>query len=69
MMIEQLIGKKVRVLTNDRDFSGKLIPNKLTPIVGVCTFAGRNEMLDIFQITIDRTPIFPIQFKDVEILD
>lgn len=69
MMLEQLIGKKVRVRINDRDFSGKVIPTKFTSIVGICTFAGKNAVLDTFQITVDRTPIFPIQFKDVEILD
>lgn len=69
MMLEQLIGKRVRVRINDRDFRGRVITTKFTTIVGVCTFAGMNDLLGVFQITVGRTPIFPIQFKDVELLD
>jgi hypothetical protein len=66
--MEQLIGKKIRVKIPDRDIIGKLEPNKFTFVTGICTFAGYNEYLEDYQITIGRMPIFPIQFKDVEIL-
>jgi hypothetical protein len=68
-MMEQLIGKKIKVRINDRDFSGKIIPNKFTFISGECTFAGYNKYIEEWQVTIGRTPIFPIQFKYVEVLD
>jgi hypothetical protein len=68
-MMEQLIGKKIKVCINDRDFSGKILPTKFTFVTGVCTFAGYNDIIGEWQVTINRTPIFPIQFKDVEVLD
>lgn len=68
MMLEQLIGKIIRVRIPDRDSMGKEIPNLFTTIQGVCRFAGKNNILDVFQVTVDRTPIFPIQFKDVEVI-
>jgi hypothetical protein len=69
MMLQQLIGKKIKVRINDRDFRGKINPNKFTFIFGECTFAGYNDVLDVYQVTVGKTPIFPIQFKDVEVLD
>ena len=66
--MEQLIGRTVRVKILYRDDVGKTIPNKFTYISGKCQFAGYNKWLDVWQITIDRMPIFPIQFKDVEII-
>jgi hypothetical protein len=68
MMLNQLIGKRVRVRINDRDNFGKTLHNKFTYISGICKFAGYNKYLDVYQITVDRTPIYPIQFKDVTIL-
>lgn len=68
MMLDQLIGKKVRVRINDRDMNGKVLPNVFTHIEGKCYFAGYNTLLDVYQITIDRTPLFPIQFKDIQLL-
>lgn len=67
--MEQLIGKNIIVRINDRDGMGKVIPNKFTTISGICTFAGYNSLLDVWQVTVGRTPIFPIQFKDVQILN
>jgi hypothetical protein len=68
-MFDNLIGKKIRVSINDRDINGKVIPNRFTSIDGICTFAGYNTILEVWQVTIGRTPIFPIQFKNVEILN
>lgn len=67
--MEHLIGKKIKVRINDRDFSGKIIHNKFTSIIGVCTYAGYNKFIGEWQVTVNRTPIFPIKFKDVEVLD
>ncbi len=69
MMFDNLIGKNIRVSINDRDINGKVIPNKFTTIEGKCRFAGFNPILEVWQVTVDRTPIFPIQFKDVQILN
>jgi hypothetical protein len=66
--MEHLIGKKIRVRIPDRNIIGKIETNRFTFVTGICTFAGYNEYLEDYQITIDRTPIFPIQFKDVEII-
>jgi hypothetical protein len=67
--MEQLIGKKIKVRVNERDFSGKTLMNRFTFVVGICKFAGWNDLIGEWQVTIGRTPIFPIQFKDVEILN
>jgi hypothetical protein len=69
MMLQQLIGRKIKVRINDRDFSGKPLPNKFTYVVGICTFAGFNKNIGEYQVTVNRMPIFPIQFKDVEVID
>lgn len=69
MMFDNLIGKKIRVSINDRDDNGKIIPNRFIFMDGICTFAGYNDILEVWQVTIGRTPIFPIQFKDVKILN
>lgn len=66
--MEQLIGKRIKVKIVDRDTMGKLTPNRFTHITGICTFAGFNEILSVWQVTLGRTPIFPIQFKDVELV-
>lgn len=67
--MEQLIGKRLRVRINDRDESGKELQNKFCFVFGICTFAGYNEILEVWQVTINRMPIFPISFKDVTIID
>jgi hypothetical protein len=67
--MEQLIGKKITVRINDRDSVGKQIPNKFTTVSGICTFAGYNTLLGVWQVTVNRIPIFPIQFKDVQIIN
>jgi hypothetical protein len=64
---ERYLGKKVRVKINDRDINGKLIWNKFTFIEGKCTFIGNNNILNLLQITIDRTPIFPVKEEDIEV--
>ena len=61
MKIDQnLVGKTLTVLISDRDFNGKVIWNKTTTIKGKCKFAGFNKLLGHDQVTIDRTPIWPI---------
>jgi hypothetical protein len=67
--MKELIGKRIRVRINDRDDKGQTIANKFCFIFGTCTFAGYNKSLDVWQVTVDRMPIFPIQFKDVKLLD
>jgi hypothetical protein len=67
--MKQLIGKKITVRINDRDSVGKSIPNKFTTVSGICNFAGYNTLLDVWQVTVNRIPIFPIQFKDVQIIN
>lgn len=36
---------------------------------GLCTFAGINSLHGQFQVTIDRMPIWPVNPKDIIILD
>ena len=67
--MEELIGKRIRVRINDRDESGQIIHDKFCFVYGMCTFAGYNKILDVWQVTVNRMPIFPIQFKDVKILN
>lgn len=66
--MEHLLGKRIRVRINDRDEVGKILSNRFTYISGICTFAGYNKSIGEWQVTLDRTPIFPIQFKDVDII-
>jgi hypothetical protein len=42
--------------------------NRFRFATGVCTFAGFNVFMEQWQVTINRMPIFPIQFKDIEIV-
>lgn len=63
--MESLLRKLVTVKINDRDESGKIIPDKFTTIKGICSFFGYNELLDYYQITINRVPIFPINKSDI----
>lgn len=65
MNLSNLIGKSVTVRINDRDNNGKKIWNKFTTITGKCYYAGYNKALGCNQITIDRTPIFPIKEEDI----
>lgn len=57
---QNLVGKTLTVLISDRDFNGKIIWNKTTTLKGKCTFAGFNNLLGYDQVTIDRTPIWPV---------
>jgi hypothetical protein len=63
--MESLLGKLVTVKINDRDESGKIIPDKFILIKGICSFFGYNEILEHYQITINRIPIFPINKSDI----
>jgi hypothetical protein len=67
--MEQLIGKKLRVRINDRDERGVVMKNRFTHINGICTFIGFNENIGEWQVTLGRTPIFPIEFRDIEVLN
>lgn len=67
--MEELLGKRIRVRINDRDENGQTMFDKFCFVYGTCTFAGYNKVLDVWQVTVDRMPIFPIQFKDVKLLE
>jgi len=62
---DNLIGKSVTVRINARDNEGKIIWNKFTSITGKCRFAGYNEALGCYQVTVNNTPIFPIKEQDI----
>jgi hypothetical protein len=65
---KSLIGKKIKVFTPKRFYPGSKVMVEDHYIVGKCTFAGINEYLGVKQITVDRTPVFPVREIDVEIL-
>lgn len=58
--MKDLVGKKISVIhpkwPKDR-------------ILGVCTFAGVNSLHGDFQVTIGRMPIWPVNPKEVIVLD
>lgn len=62
-----LIGKVITVRIPETDHRGKVIKNRATKITGICTFAGYNEFLGTKQVTVGRTPIFPVTEFDVSL--
>jgi hypothetical protein len=69
MQFTELLNKKVRVRVPGRNETGMVDAKLSSYSVGICKFAGWNPYLEVWQITVGRTPIFPIQFKDVEIIN
>ena len=63
-----LIGKKVKVFIPKRYYPGSKITVDAHHIVGKCTFAGINKFMGVWQITIDRTPVFSVRETDIEIV-
>ena len=64
-----LIGKTIKVKIPARDNYGKELKNQFTYVVGECTYAGPNTILDIpLQVTVNRTPIRVHHINDIEIL-
>jgi hypothetical protein len=62
-----LIGQIITVKIPERDHTGKVIPAKSTKITGTCTYAGYNKYLGTKQVTIGRTPIFPVSELDISL--
>lgn len=65
---KSLLGKRVKVFVPQTFHKGSKITTEATYIVGECTFAGFNWIVGKRQITVDRTPIFPVREEDVEVL-
>lgn len=65
---KSLIGKTVKVYLPQTRYKGSGITTEASYIIGKCTFAGFNWSLNVKQITVDRTPIFPVREVDVEVL-
>jgi len=65
---KSLIGKIVKVYLPQTRYKGSGVTTEASYIIGKCTFAGFNWSLGTKQITVDRTPIFPVREVDVEIL-
>jgi hypothetical protein len=63
-----LIGKTVKVSLPQTKYKGSGVTTEASYIIGKCTFAGFNWNLGTKQITVDRTPIFPVREVDVEVL-
>ncbi len=53
-----LIGKRISV-----------IDSKWGEMVGVCTFAGINNLHGKFQVTLDRTPLWPINPNTIKVIN
>lgn len=66
-VFEFLKGKRIKVLTYDRDNRGKQLPTKNTWIHGECYFLG-NGIWGL-QVTVDRMPIPIDSLLDVELVD
>lgn len=60
-----LIGNKITIKINERDYNCKIIENKFAYVTGICYFYGYNEILNVEQITLGRCPIFPFNKKDI----
>ena len=54
-----LIGKRISVSD----------PRGGTPLGGVCSFAGINSLHGTFQVTIDRSPVWPVDPKTIKIIE
>jgi hypothetical protein len=65
---KSLVGKIVKVHLPQTKHKGSGIISEASYIIGKCTFAGFNWNVNAKQITINRTPIFPVREIDVEIL-
>lgn len=65
---KSLIGKIVKVYLPQTYYKGSGVSTEASYIVGKCTFAGFNWFLGKKQITINRTPIFPVREEDVVVL-
>jgi hypothetical protein len=63
--LESFLGKLITIKINDRDESGKIIPDKFTIIKGKSNFVGYNNILNHNQITINRMPIFPFDESQI----
>ena len=61
--LQFIIGKRVKVKCNLRGAS--------TPItvVGICTFIGVNPLHNQFQITVSRMPLWPVELKNIQIIE
>lgn len=57
---------RVRVPFPVRDRQGKVIKGKFTMIEGECYYEGYNEILNCYQVTVGRTPVFPVNPKHIE---
>lgn len=65
---KSLVGKIVKVTLPFTKYKGSGVSTEASYIVGECTFAGFNWFLGKRQITVNRTPIFPVREEDVEVL-
>ena len=57
--MEHLIGKKISVPNPRGD--GR--------ITGMCTYAQVNSLHGTFQVTLDRMPIWPVDVKQIKIIE
>jgi hypothetical protein len=65
---KSLIGKIVKVYLPQTYYKGSGVSTEASYIVGKCTFAGFNWFLGSKQITVNRTPVFLVTDRQVEIL-
>lgn len=64
---EDIVGKRVRV-KNVQLINGPVGGQTHSNIVGKCYFYGINNF-GMLQCTVDRTPIWPIEETDIEVLE
>jgi hypothetical protein len=71
MLHEKYIGKRVRVKIPIKSVPGEpehAYKELIGEITGICRFSGYNEIIKAYQITVDRTPIWPITDEDITVL-
>lgn len=64
---KSLIGQIITVRIPERNHQGKINQTQTRKITGTCTYAGYNEVLGAKQVTVGRTPIFPVTEFDVSL--
>lgn len=64
-------GKQIKVRVPTKKVPGEIhhqYIEEFSYITGKCVFSGYNQIIQQYQVTIDRTPIWPVTDEDIEII-
>lgn len=68
--MSNILKKRIKVTVPARNESGfGFHSTKKTHVVGQCEFFGINEVFGVLQVTVDRTPIFPVLESQIEAIE